>query len=104
MNIELIKQFADACDQLTSEVGFISASTHEIHVTIESLKGMDNLQIENRGENSYPYEVFTEIEGIRIFAIGKEEDLSDFPQFREFRKAELKRKLALLEAEEEELA
>jgi hypothetical protein len=104
MNIELIKQFAEICEQLKNEPGYISFFNNEIHVNCEGIKGMENIQIEIRSGNDYPYKIFTEVEGIKIFAIAKEEELSDFPQFREFRKAELKRKIALLEAEEEALA
>jgi hypothetical protein len=103
LNIQLIKQLANIFDQMKNEPGFISFMNNEVHVHVETLKGFNNLQIESH-EGRFPYKVFAEVDGIRIFAIAKDEELSDFPQFREFRKAELQRKLAILESEEEELA
>jgi hypothetical protein len=99
MNIELIKQFAEVFSQLKNEEGFICLMDKKIHVKLAVLKDKENLQISKRGGIDYPYEISTEIEGVKIFALATSEDIVHFPKFKEDRKAELKKQLAVLEAE-----
>jgi CRISPR/Cas system-associated exonuclease Cas4 (RecB family) len=99
MNIEVLKQLADVFGQLKKDESFIGLHDNKIHAKIDALKGKENLQFRSRGGSEYPFEISTEIEGVKIFALAKSEELVDFPQFKEDRKAELKKQLAVLEAE-----
>ena len=68
-----------------------------MHVGIEDLKGKENLQFRNRGGNDYPFEIFTVIEGVRIFALAEPKDLKEFLQFKGHAKAELLKQIEELE-------
>jgi hypothetical protein len=84
MNIstDLIKQYADARQKLM-DAGVISSFIHngEIHVRAITLVDEEGLQIENRSDKDYPYELYVMVEGIKIFGLMSEEQLKQYPQF-----------------------
>jgi hypothetical protein len=105
MNIELVKQAADIYGELSKEAGFISLNSSfgkvECHVTPAVMKDMDNLQLTQRADSKYPFTVFSEIDGIKFFAVLDSKELADFPQFKEDIRAKLLKQLAELDKEEE---
>jgi hypothetical protein len=109
MNIELIKQFADLTKDLR-EQGVFGIQENKLQVRTETLVTLPNLQIEVYPSATYPYKVFIEVDGILVFSILTSTELEQFPQFKQFRRNELQKQLAYLEAElkaeekEEELA
>jgi hypothetical protein len=109
MNIELLKQLADLRNQFNElkkqyrESGATSIRIDgEVHVRVKDLIGKENLVIESRGSREeYPFELSYSIEGIKVFAIVRLDELANFPQFKEYRKSLLLKQLAELENEEE---
>lgn len=96
MNMELIKKFADVSFALR-ELGALSVAFEGIHVDRPVLKELENLQLKNRDSDDFPYEIFAIVEGVRVFGLATQENISEFPQFEEFVKAEQQKKLGYLE-------
>jgi hypothetical protein len=106
MNTELVKKFAELRTSLRNAgVMSVNLLDGELHVSRSTLKESGNLQCEYRGDSKYPYEIFTIVEGIRLFGLATVEDLTKFPQLskqiKEQAKAELRKQLESLEKEEE---
>jgi hypothetical protein len=108
MNIELLRKLADLRDQFDDlkkefkqDGTFTPRIEGEVQTRISNLVGKDNLVIESRDSIDYPYEVYTQVEGIKVFALATTDNLVDFPQFKERRKALLLKQLAELESEVE---
>jgi hypothetical protein len=90
INVELIKEFAEfhkrflESGALNTRMDYMSA---EIQVSESELVGIDNLQIANRKSDIYPYEVFTMIDGVKIFSVVDKKEVSDlFPEFKQLLK------------------
>jgi hypothetical protein len=88
--VELIKEFAEfhkrflESGALNTRMDYMSA---EIQVSESELVGIDNLQIANRKSDIYPYEVFTMIDGVKIFSVVDKKEVSDlFPEFKQLLK------------------
>jgi hypothetical protein len=100
MNLEKMKQLALLASELRRDgVIGISAEGKRFHVMPDELIGFENLEIKVRGDfnSDYPYEVFHKAEGFTIFCLVTKSNIKDFPQFKEFHKAELLKQLAELE-------
>ena len=83
MNIEKIKEFiALRAELLESGVIGLDAWEDRVHVRHLELVGQDDLHIELRGDEKYPYELSVSKDGIKIFCIASQEVLEKhFPQF-----------------------
>ncbi|MBT2727873.1 hypothetical protein J7E63_13080 [Bacillus sp. ISL-75] len=105
MNIDKIKEFVHLADELREEGVFgFSFHSNAVHVNKKELIHFENLQIENSDGSEYPYEIFIEVDGYKIFALAKFEDIKDLPglaDHKEKLKAELLNQIAKLEQEEE---
>lgn len=104
MNVEKMKEFVQVANELQSEgvYGFsVGIKQCGFHVSDEKLVNEPNLQIKGRGGSDYPYEIYVEHDGFKVFALIKTEQLKDFPQFKEQTKTELLKQLAALDQEEE---
>jgi hypothetical protein len=99
MNTEKMSAVICLFNELVKENGVYGFNFHanEFHVGIERLINEPNLQIENRDSVDYPYEIFVQFDGFKVFAILTEEQVKEYPQFKDFLKTDLKRKLAYLE-------
>jgi hypothetical protein len=98
MDIQKMKEVAGLMQELRAEgVMSFNLQNNEFHVNKRDLLGLTHLQIESRSSTDYPYEISIKEDGVRFFALAKTADLKDFPQFKEFLKADLKRQLAYLE-------
>lgn len=106
MNFEKMSEVIRLFNELAEENSVIGFTFHEngFHVRSESLINTPDLQIESRGDGTYPYAIFVQYDGFKVFAIIKHEQLKDFPQFKEQAKAALLEQLAELEKEEEATA
>lgn len=108
MNIEKIKQFAQVSSELKSDENVIAIRLDfqgcRVHVQKEALVTIENLKIKNRDESTYSYEIYTMIDDINVFCLVTNEELKLFPQFLDFRKADLLNQLAELEKEMEGIA
>jgi hypothetical protein len=83
MNIEKIKEFISLRAELL-ESGVIGLDPWEdrVHVRYNELVGEEDLQITFRGDEKYPYELFVEKDGTKIFCIASQEVFEKhFPQF-----------------------
>jgi peptide subunit release factor RF-3 len=101
MNVELIKQFADIRQSLKEE-GVYGIIDNQLQVSNSVLKEFEQLQVKTRNDGSnYPYEVFAEVEGIRIITLVTSENIKEFPQldkqYKEQLKADLLKQLSYLE-------
>jgi hypothetical protein len=86
MNVNKIKEFIDMRKELNG-MGVIGVNLHadEVQVKSEVLATMDNLQFHDYGtdEYEYRYEIFTHVDGIKIFTVCTGEELETlFPQFK----------------------
>jgi len=98
-----MKEFIQLKNELKQE-GVYGFSFHEngFHVDHEILINEPHLQIKSRitgGE--YPYEIYVEHAGFKVYAIIRTEQLKKFPQFKEQAKAKLLKQLAELDQGEE---
>jgi peptide subunit release factor RF-3 len=78
MNVALIKQFADLRKALKEE-GVYGIIDNQLQVSSSIIKGFDQLQVKTR-TGEYPFEVFAEVAGIKIFCIVKADEIKEFAQ------------------------
>jgi hypothetical protein len=89
--------------------GILSVKLNEVHVRkdrlIEFNGGTEGLEIEDRGCNDYPYEVFAYVDGIKFFHLATDEDLNETYEgvFNHRLIQELEEKLASLKGVKEEV-
>lgn len=103
MNVQLMKEFVKLAFELQDEgvFGFtVNFDGCEFHVSSELIENEPNLQIETRGDSTYPYQIYVDHGDVKIFALLKEDELKRFPQFKEDVKARLRKQLEELEEEE----
>ena len=82
MNIEKIKEFISLRQDLYSS-GVIGLDVYDdkVQVTAKELIGYDDLQLESRNDEPYPFRVFIIRDGIKIYTIVSTEALNKyFPQ------------------------
>jgi hypothetical protein len=102
MNIEKMKKFIQLAEELKSDgVLSFNFSSNQFHVRSKELMNEKELKIKDRGDGTYPYEIYVEHDDFKLFALVKTEDLKFLPQFKEFAKANLRKQLEELEKEEE---
>jgi hypothetical protein len=106
MNVELVKKFAELRTSLR-DAGVMSVNLldGEMHVSRPALEELGDLQIEYHSDSKYPYEIFTIVEGIKLFGLATAEYLTKFPQLskqiKEQAKADLRKQLDELVNKEE---
>jgi hypothetical protein len=101
MNVELVKQFANIRMAL-KEQGVYGIIDNQLQVETSALKGFEQLQVATRSNSElYPYEVFTEVHGVKIFSLVTAEGIKELPQLdkqlKEQVKEGLRKQLAYLE-------
>jgi hypothetical protein len=98
MNIEKMQLIANLFNELKEEgvYGFIHGK-HEFQVNEAKLADEPNLQIASRESADFPYEIYVQFKGFKVFAILRPEQIKNYPQFREQAKADLKKQLEYLE-------
>lgn len=96
MNMEKIKAFIQMAQELEAEGMY--HYNGEMHVSRVAIQKMNNLQIENRHSDKYPFEIFTKVDGVKIFAIAGPEELKEFPQFKDIGKEAIRKQIEALEA------
>jgi hypothetical protein len=81
ISVDVIKQYADARQKLM-ESGVISSFIidGELHVSASTLVNEEELKIEDRGDEKYPYEIYVMVNGIKIFGLMSEEEFQKYPQ------------------------
>jgi hypothetical protein len=102
MNIEKMNFILGLFAELKDD-GVIGIDFHEnvFHVGYKKLISEPDLRIEERSSSRFPYQVYVEHDGLKIFSLIEEEQLKEFPQLKGFRKELLLKKLEELESEEE---
>jgi hypothetical protein len=81
INVDLIKQYADVRKQLVESGVFSSTIVDgELHVSAVTLVNEEGLNVEDRGDEKYPYEISITIDGIKIFGLMSEEQFKQYPQ------------------------
>jgi hypothetical protein len=102
MNVEKMKQVALLATELSAEgiYGF-NFDSKRFHVSRKNIKEFEDLEIKVRGDlnSEYPYEVSHKGDGFTVFCLVSKEEMKDFPQFKEFCKSELLKRIAELEGE-----
>ncbi|MFS0776223.1 hypothetical protein ABC255_09470 [Neobacillus sp. 3P2-tot-E-2] len=108
MNVELLKTFAEVSEAFRAERDVLSIGIGSAHVRLgllEKIGNADNIQISNRSDSEYPFELSIVIEGLKLYALAKTKDLGKFPQLKVTHKEQLKemlmKQLAELENDEE---
>lgn len=100
MNIEKLKQFVSLAQELTDEgVLGLRYFFKEFHINKKALLEMEDIQIEKRNDHDFPYQIFVMVDGIKLYALAKAEDIKHLPQFKAFLKADLLRQIEELEEE-----
>jgi hypothetical protein len=99
MNIEKMKKVIDLLADVEIEDGVFGFDFHAkgFHVRPSAISNEPDLQLESRGSEAFPYEIFVQHEGFKVFAIITNEQIKDFPQFHEQTKADLLKQLSYLE-------
>lgn len=97
MNIEKMKKIVKLQNELKEEGVFGFHIEGAFQVDSESLKHEPNLKLVSRGTTEYPYEIYSQHDGIKIYAVLRTDELKKFPQFKQQAKDELLKKLAYLE-------
>jgi hypothetical protein len=81
INVDLIKQYADARQKLMDS-GVIGGylPDGDLHVRFYTLVDEEEAVVSHRNCEEYPYEIAVMVDGIKIFGLMSEEDFQQYPQ------------------------